>query len=198
VSHIQSTDFGKVAVLFGGNSGEREVSLNSGQAVLQALLAQGINAEGFDPAVRPITEITAYDRAFIVLHGRGGEDGQIQGLLEWLNLPYTGSGVLASALGMNKAKTKQLWQGCGLPTAPYRLLDQDTDFALVVQELGLPLIIKPVHEGSSIGMASMRPQPVAPTALNARTASVCNCCSASLLNPQGIPYWVSLRWYLAS
>jgi D-alanine-D-alanine ligase len=155
VSHIQSTDFGKVAVLFGGNSGEREVSLNSGQAVLQALLAQGINAEGFDPAVRPISEITAYDRAFIVLHGRGGEDGQIQGLLEWLNLPYTGSGVLASALGMNKAKTKQLWQGCGLPTAPYRLLDQDTDFAQVVQELGLPLIIKPVHEGSSIGMSKV-------------------------------------------
>lgn len=155
MSHIQSTDFGKVAVLFGGNSGEREVSLNSGQAVLQALLAQGINAEGFDPAVRPITEITAYDRAFIVLHGRGGEDGQIQGLLEWLNLPYTGSGVLASALGMNKAKTKQLWQGCGLPTAPYRLLDQDTDFAQVVQELGLPLIIKPVHEGSSIGMSKV-------------------------------------------
>ncbi len=155
MSHIQSTDFGKVAVLFGGNSGEREVSLNSGQAVLQALLAQGINAEGFDPAVRPISEITAYDRAFIVLHGRGGEDGQIQGLLEWLNLPYTGSGVLASALGMNKAKTKQLWQGCGLPTAPYRLLDQDTDFAQVVQELGLPLIIKPVHEGSSIGMSKV-------------------------------------------
>ncbi|ONG40070.1 D-alanine--D-alanine ligase [Alkanindiges hydrocarboniclasticus] len=152
---MQSTDFGKVAVLFGGNSGEREVSLNSGQAVLQALLAQGINAEGFDPAVRPISEITAYDRAFIVLHGRGGEDGQIQGLLEWLNLPYTGSGVLASALGMNKAKTKQLWQGCGLPTAPYRLLDQDTDFAQVVQELGLPLIIKPVHEGSSIGMSKV-------------------------------------------
>lgn len=155
MSHIQSTDFGKVAVLFGGNSGEREVSLNSGQAVLQALLAQGINAEGFDPAVRPISEITAYDRAFIVLHGRGGEDGQIQGLLEWLNLPYTGSGVLASALGMNKAKTKQLWQGCGLPTAPYRLLDQHTDFAQVVQELGLPLIIKPVHEGSSIGMSKV-------------------------------------------
>lgn len=155
MSHIQSTDFGKVAVLFGGNSGEREVSLNSGQAVLQALLAQGINAEGFDPAVRPISEITAYDRAFIVLHGRGGEDGQIQGLLEWLNLPYTGSGVLASALGMDKAKTKQLWQGCGMPTAPYRLLDQNTDFAQVVHELGLPLIIKPVHEGSSIGMSKV-------------------------------------------
>lgn len=155
MSHIQSTDFGKVAVLFGGHSAEREVSLKSGQAVLQALQAQGINAEAFDPATRPITEITAYDRAFIVLHGRGGEDGQIQGLLEWLNVPYTGSGVLASALGMNKAKTKQLWQGCGLPTAAYRLLDQDTDFAQVVQELGLPLIIKPVHEGSSIGMSKV-------------------------------------------
>lgn len=155
MAYIQSTDFGKVAVLLGGNSAEREVSLNSGQAVLQALLAQGINAEGFDPAVRPITDLTAYDRAFIVLHGRGGEDGQIQGLLEWLNLPYTGSGVLASALGMDKARTKQLWQGCGLPTAPYRLLEHNTDLAQVVAQLGLPLIIKPVHEGSSIGMSKV-------------------------------------------
>lgn len=155
MSHTQSADFGKVAVLLGGNSAEREVSLNSGQAVLEALLAQGITAEAFDPSTRSITELTQYDRAFIVLHGRGGEDGQIQGLLEWLNIPYTGSGVLASALGMDKAKTKQLWQGCGLPTAPYRLLDHQTNFADVVAELGLPLIIKPVHEGSSIGMSKV-------------------------------------------
>jgi D-alanine-D-alanine ligase len=155
VSDIQNTDFGKVAVLFGGHSAEREVSLNSGQAVLDALLSEGVNAEAFDPAQRPITEITQYDRAFIVLHGRGGEDGQIQGLLEWLNIPYTGSGVLASAIGMDKAKTKQLWRGYGLPTAPYQLLDADTDYNQVVADIGLPVIIKPVHEGSSIGMSKV-------------------------------------------
>lgn len=155
MSEIQNTEFGKVAVLFGGHSAEREVSLNSGQAVLNALLGEGVNAEAFDPAQRPITDITQYDRAFIVLHGRGGEDGQIQGLLEWLNIPYTGSGVLASAIGMDKAKTKQLWRGYGLPTAPYQLLNADTDFAKVAEEIGLPLIIKPVHEGSSIGMSKV-------------------------------------------
>lgn len=155
MSHLKNTDFGKVAVLLGGHSAEREVSLNSGQAVLDALLQQGIDAEAFDPAVRSITQLQDYDRAFIVLHGRGGEDGQIQGLLEWLNIPYTGSGVLASALGMDKARTKQLWQGCDLPTAPYQLLNQHTDFKQVVDTLGLPLIIKPVHEGSSIGMSKV-------------------------------------------
>lgn len=147
--------FGKVAVLLGGTSGEREVSLKSGQAVLDALLAEGVNAEAFDPAIRVVTELAAYDRAFIVLHGRGGEDGQIQGLLEWMKIPYTGSGVLASALGMDKARTKQLWKGIGLPTAPYCLLDESTDYAAVIAELGLPLIIKPVHEGSSIGMSKV-------------------------------------------
>jgi D-alanine-D-alanine ligase len=147
--------FGKVAVLFGGNSGEREVSLKSGQAVLDGLLAEGVNAEAFDPAIRGVAELAAYDRAFIVLHGRGGEDGQIQGLLEWMKIPYTGSGVLASALGMDKARTKQLWKGIGLPTAPYCLLDRSSDYSAVIAELGLPLIIKPVHEGSSIGMSKV-------------------------------------------
>lgn len=155
MSELQHTDFGKVAVLFGGNSAEREVSLNSGQAVLEALQNRGIAAQPFDPAIRSINELKQFDRAFIVLHGRGGEDGQIQGVLEWLGVPYTGSGVLASALGMDKAKTKQLWQGMGFPTAPYRLLDKQTDFASVVSDLGLPLIIKPVHEGSSIGMSKV-------------------------------------------
>ena len=147
--------FGKVAVLFGGTSGEREVSLKSGQAVLDALLTKGVDAEAFDPASRAINELANYDRAFIVLHGRGGEDGQIQGVLEWMNIPYTGSGVLASALGMDKARTKQIWKGVGLPTAPYRLLDEKTDYQAVIAELGLPLIIKPVHEGSSIGMSKV-------------------------------------------
>ncbi len=150
--------FGKVAVLFGGNSGEREVSLKSGQAVLDALLTKGVQAEAFDPASRAVSDLSDYARAFIVLHGRGGEDGQIQGLLEWMNIPYTGSGVLASALGMDKVRTKQLWKGIGLPTAPYRLLDANTDFDSVVAELGLPLIVKPVHEGSSVGMSKVERQ----------------------------------------
>ena len=149
---VKQEQFGRVAVLFGGTSAEREISLISGQAVLDALKAGGIDAEAFDPARRPIAEVVAYDRAFIVLHGRGGEDGTVQGALELLGVPYTGSGVLASALGMDKARTKQLWLGCGLPTPSYRRLSAETDFASVVAELGLPLMIKPVREGSSIGM----------------------------------------------
>ncbi|MEY2862416.1 MAG: hypothetical protein RLY58_123 [Pseudomonadota bacterium] len=152
---MDSAAFGKVAVLFGGHSAEREVSLKSGQAVLSALQGAGVDAQAFDPAERALSELSAFDRAFIVLHGRGGEDGQIQGLLEWMNIPYTGSGVLASALGMDKARTKQLWMGCQLPTAGYRLLTDQTDFAQVISDLGLPLIIKPVHEGSSIGMSKV-------------------------------------------
>ena len=149
---VKQEQFGRVAVLFGGTSAEREISLISGQAVLDALKAGGIDAEAFDPARRPIAEVVAYDRAFIVLHGRGGEDGTVQGALELLGVPYTGSGVLASALGMDKARTKQLWLGCGLPTPSYRRLSAEADFASVVAELGLPLMIKPVREGSSIGM----------------------------------------------
>ena len=117
-----ASEFGKVAVLLGGKSAEREVSLNSGKAVLEALVRSGINAEAFDPQERSVTELVNYDRAFIVLHGRGGEDGQIQGALEWLNLPYTGTGVQGSAIGMDKVKTKQVWQGSDLPTAPYRII----------------------------------------------------------------------------
>ena len=147
--------FGKVAVLFGGKSAERQVSLNSGQAVLNALVSQGVNAEAFDPLTRSVIELTQYDRAFIVLHGRGGEDGQIQGVLEWLNIPYTGTGVQGSAIGMDKVKTKQIWQGSELPTAPYRLITPQSDFAKVAEELKLPVIIKPVHEGSSIGMSKV-------------------------------------------
>ncbi|OTG85023.1 D-alanine--D-alanine ligase [Acinetobacter sp. ANC 4648] len=150
-----ASKFGKVAVLLGGKSAEREVSLDSGKAVLEALLRSGVNAEGFDPQERSVTELVAYDRAFIVLHGRGGEDGQIQGTLEWLNVPYTGTGVQGSAIGMDKVKTKQIWQGSELPTAPYRIVSQDTDLKEVISALGLPLIIKPVHEGSSVGMSKV-------------------------------------------
>ena len=147
-----ASKFGKVAVLLGGKSAEREVSLDSGKAVLEALVRSGVNAEGFDPQERSVTELVGYDRAFIVLHGRGGEDGQIQGALEWLNIPYTGTGVQGSAIGMDKVKTKQIWQGSELPTAPYRIIAKDTNLDEVIASLGLPLIIKPVHEGSSVGM----------------------------------------------
>ena len=150
-----ASKFGKVAVLLGGKSAEREVSLDSGKAVLEALVRSGVNAEGFDPKERSVTELVNYDRAFIVLHGRGGEDGQIQGALEWLNIPYTGTGVQGSAIGMDKVKTKQIWQGSELPTAPYRIVSKDTDAQELVAELGLPLIIKPVHEGSSVGMSKV-------------------------------------------
>ncbi len=156
--------FGKVAVLLGGKSAERQISLISGQAVLGALQAAGVNAEGFDPAERPVAELAAYDRAFIVLHGRGGEDGTIQGLLEQLEIPYTGSGVMASALGMDKARTKQLWLGCQLPTPPYRRLSAGMDFNAVVAELSLPLMIKPAREGSSIGMCKVMKAEELPTA----------------------------------
>ena len=149
------TGLGRVAVLLGGHSAEREVSLRSGQAVLSALQSHGVQAEAFDPAERPITQITGYDRVFIALHGRGGEDGTLQGLLQWLNVPFTGSGVLASAIGMDKGRTKQLWQGCGLPTARFCLVQNSDDYAAVAAQVGETFILKPVHEGSSIGMSKV-------------------------------------------
>lgn len=147
--------FGKVAVLMGGWSAEREVSLKSGAAVLAALRAGRVDAHGID-ADREILSVLAagkFDRVFIVLHGRGGEDGVIQGALEILGLPYTGSGVLASALGMDKLRTKQIWQGVGLPTPPYRLVESAAELAAAAGELGLPLAVKPSREGSSIGVS---------------------------------------------
>lgn len=150
-----ASEFGKVAVVYGGSSNERSVSLDSGAAVLQALQNQGVDATHFDPKHQDITELRDYDRVFNVLHGRGGEDGLLQGVLQWFDIPQTGSGILASALGMDKVRTKQLWQGCGLSTAPFSLLTADTDWQQIVNMLGLPLIIKPVHEGSSIGMTKV-------------------------------------------
>lgn len=147
--------FGRVAVLLGGTAAERPISLVSGAAVLKALQAAGVDAHAFDPAERDIVEVQGFDRAFIVLHGRGGEDGVMQGVLEQFGVPYTGSGVMASAIGMDKARTKQLWMGCGLPTPAYRRLHAGMDFAAVSEELGLPLMVKPAHEGSSIGMAKV-------------------------------------------
>ncbi|MBI2308753.1 MAG: D-alanine--D-alanine ligase [Rhodocyclales bacterium] len=150
------TDFGKVAVLFGGTSAERPVSLNSGSRVLAALLRQGVDAHAFDPAERALDELRGYDRAFIALHGRHGEDGTIQGVLELMGIPYTGSGVMASALGMDKWRTKLLWKAAGLPVPDYALLNADSDFAEVEEELGLPLFVKPACEGSSIGISMVK------------------------------------------
>ncbi|MDX5446502.1 MAG: D-alanine--D-alanine ligase [Zoogloeaceae bacterium] len=148
-----SQAFGKVAVLFGGSSAEREVSLMSGKAVLDALLRQGVDAHAFDPAGRDVWALRdeGFARAFIALHGRGGEDGTLQGVLETLRIPYTGSGVMASALSMDKWRTKMVWAACGLPTPRYALLDANTDFDAVARELGLPIFVKPAHEGSSMG-----------------------------------------------
>lgn len=148
--------YGRVAVLMGGRSAEREISLISGNAVLQALRTVGVDAHAFDPAERDIAEIRAYDRAFIVLHGRGGEDGTIQGALETLGVPYTGSGVMASALCLDKWRTKLVWQSCGLPTPRHVLLDGLSDAAGLGDTLGLPLVIKPVHEGSTIGLTRVQ------------------------------------------
>ena len=147
--------FGKVAVLMGGWSAERAVSLVSGQAVLRGLQARGVDAHGID-VDRGILNVLAdggFDRAFIVLHGRGGEDGVMQGALELLGLPYTGSGVLASALGMDKLRTKQVWVGAGLPTPPWRLVESAVELAEAAAALGLPLAVKPSREGSSIGVS---------------------------------------------
>jgi len=151
---VTAADFGKVAVLLGGQSAEREVSLRSGQAVLGALLRQGVDAYAVDVGSDVMTQLAAasFDRAFIALHGRGGEDGVIQGALETVGLPYTGSGVSGSALGMDKYRCKLLWQGLGLPTADFVMLQSESDLEAAAA-LGFPLMIKPSHEGSSVGMA---------------------------------------------
>jgi len=150
-------NFGKVAVLLGGPSSEREVSLMSGNAVLAALRERGVDAHPFDPAERDLWELKrdGFDRAFIALHGRFGEDGTVQGALETLKIPYTGSGVMASALAMDKWRTKLVWQAAGIPTPRYRVVDARTDWMGVVAALGLPLIVKPAREGSTIGITKV-------------------------------------------
>ncbi len=149
--------FGRVAVLFGGKSAERPVSLKSGAAVLAALQEAGVDAFGIDVGDDLLQRLSneKIDRAFIVLHGRGGEDGTMQGLLECAGIPYTGSGVLASALAMDKLRTKQVWQSLGLPTPRHAVLASVADCEKAASELGFPLIVKPAHEGSSIGMAKV-------------------------------------------
>jgi D-alanine-D-alanine ligase len=158
--------FGKVAVLFGGRSAEREVSLKSGAAVLAALQRSGVDAYPFDPAVQNLQALVddGFDRAFIALHGRYGEDGTVQGALELLDIPYTGSGVLASALGMDKWRSKLVWQAAGLPIPDYVLLDGNSDWKAVAQKLGLPLFVKPANEGSSVGISKVMEVGELPTA----------------------------------
>jgi D-alanine-D-alanine ligase len=150
--------FGRVAVLLGGKSAERDVSLKSGGMVLAALRRKSVDAHPFDPAEKGIDLLLRekYERAFIALHGRFGEDGTIQGILEWLGIPYTGSGVLASALAMDKQRTKLLWHAAGIPTPPYEIVGKDSNWPKVAARLGLPIMVKPANEGSSIGMSKVR------------------------------------------
>jgi hypothetical protein len=147
----------KVAVLMGGRSAEREVSLMSGEGVLRALRAKGVDAHAFDPAERDLAELKRerFERCFVILHGRGGEDGTVQGALEVMGIPYTGSGVLGSAIAMDKWRTKMIWQAAGLPTPAYRILSAEDDWAAVARELGLPFIVKPANEGSTLGLTKV-------------------------------------------
>jgi D-alanine-D-alanine ligase len=158
LANLDVKSLGRVGVLLGGRSGEREISLMSGNGVLQALLSKGVDAHGFDPGERNPTELVKekFNRVFIALHGRYGEDGTIQGLLEILGLPYTGSGVLASALAIDKIATKQIWISNGLSTPEFEELTANSDWNAVVKHLGLPLIVKPAHEGSSLGLTKVK------------------------------------------
>ncbi|MEJ2792835.1 D-alanine--D-alanine ligase [Iodobacter sp. LRB] len=150
--------YGKVAVVMGGTSAEREVSLMSGKGVLEALQARGVDAYAFDPATKPLEALKTegFDRAFLILHGPFGEDGTLQGALEVMGIPYTGCGVLASALGMDKLRSKLIWQALGLPIPAFEILNENSDFAAIEQKLGLPLFVKPACEGSSIGVSKVK------------------------------------------
>lgn len=155
---MSALNFGRVAVVMGGTSSERPISLKSGNAVLQGLLEAGVEAFALDLGAEgqnPVQQLieAEYDRAFLIVHGPGGEDGTLQGVLELLHKPYTGSRVAASAIGMDKLRTKRMWQSCGIPTPKYACLDETTELSVVAEELGFPIMIKPAHEGSSIGMA---------------------------------------------
>jgi len=158
--------FGKVAVLLGGRSAEREISLMSGRNVLEGLRKAGVDAHPFDPAQRELSELKqeGFQRVFIALHGRYGEDGTVQGALELMGIPYTGSGVMASALSLDKLRTKLVWVASGLPTPRHEVISADSDWAAVVGQLGLPLIIKPAHEGSTLGLTKITQASELPTA----------------------------------
>jgi D-alanine-D-alanine ligase len=153
-----AADFGKVAVLLGGDSTEREISLLSGNAVLAALKRRGVNAHAFDPKDRPVQSLVSeqFDRAWNTLHGPGGEDGTMQGALEWLGVPYTGSGVLASALTMDKLKTKRVVVGAGYSAPEYAVLSSPADLPAALDAIGLPMMVKPASQGSSVGMTKVK------------------------------------------
>ena len=155
---IDAKNLGKVAVLMGGPSAEREISLLSGNGVLAALREKSVDAHAFDPVMNSLFDLPRekFERVFIALHGRFGEDGTVQGVLETLKVPYTGSGVMGSALSMDKWRTKLIWQAAGIPTPKYRMLAHDSDWRAVVDDLKLPLIVKPVREGSSIGVTKVQ------------------------------------------
>jgi D-alanine-D-alanine ligase len=157
LSQVNVAALGRVGVLLGGKSGERDISLMSGKGVLDALISKGVNAHAFDPGQQAITELAAqkFDRVFIALHGRYGEDGTMQGLLEQMSLPYTGSGVLASALAIDKQATKRLWSSFNLATPRFVMLNANSDWKKVAQDLGLPIIVKPAREGSSLGLTKV-------------------------------------------
>jgi len=169
---IEPRAFGRVAVLFGGDSTEREISLLSGRAVLDALLRRAVDAHSFDPAERDLTDLLeeGFDRVWIALHGPGGEDGTLQGALEYLGVPYTGSGVMGSAIGMDKVRTKRLAQSIGVATAPFALLRGPADFEMALERLRLPMIVKPATQGSSVGMTKVEHAPELPAAYEAAAA----------------------------
>jgi len=151
-------DFGRVAVMYGGFSSEREVSIDTGEAVLKALRSRGVDAHAWDPAEKDLAEfaVAGFDRVWIALHGPGGEDGALQGALEWLDTPYTGSGVMASALAMDKLRSKKLFRTAGISTPDYVIAESAGDANLAVEEFGFPLVVKPVGQGSSVGMSKGR------------------------------------------
>jgi D-alanine-D-alanine ligase len=165
-------EFGRTAVLMGGDSSERDISLLSGNAVLAALRRRGVDAQPFDPKERPVSELVAqgFDRAWNILHGPGGEDGLMQGALEWLGIPYTGSGVLASALTMDKLKTKRVVVGAGLVAPAYSVLTSAEDLPRALQEVGLPMMVKPASQGSSVGMTKVKSAAELPGAFDAARA----------------------------
>ena len=190
---IVADRFGKVAVIYGGWSAEREVSLDSGSAVLTALQSQGIDAHGLDLSRDDLVQELqngSYDRVFNVLHGRGGEDGTLQGLLEFLQLPYTGCDVRASAVSMDKLMTKQFWLGQRLNTPDYEMLVEDSDFDAVTERLGLPLMVKPADEGSSVGMSKVSQQDQLESAY--QRASQYDCPVFAEQWVEGVEYTVSI------
>ena len=152
-----AADFGRVAVMLGGHSSEREVSLNTGAAVLKALQAKGVSAHPWDPSEKSLPEFAAagFDRVWIALHGPGGEDGALQGLLQWMNIPYTGSGVMASAIAMDKVRSKHLFRAAGIPTPDYAAVRSLGEASVAAEQVGFPLIIKPSGQGSSVGMSKV-------------------------------------------